>query len=162
MGDEERGGAGAAQERHRILADAVAHAPVEVGEGLVEQQQARPRRQRPHQRDPLLLAPREGLRVAVGARAQAHLVEERIRRLGAVVERYKGEIETFEGLIVLAAEEQAAAEAKAATAAVERKPAATNRKMRRSSSKGGGGTRAEDKNKKKKGAKKNKRKNRKK
>ena len=56
VGDEQRGHPGAGEDLADLLAQAVAQAGVEVRERLVEQDQLRGRRQRPRQRDPLLLA----------------------------------------------------------------------------------------------------------
>ena len=58
VGDHDGGGAGLAQDRHGLVADGVAHAPVEVGERLVHEEHAGPRRDRAGERDPLLLAAR--------------------------------------------------------------------------------------------------------
>ncbi len=59
-------GAGLAQDRHGLVADRVAQAPVEVGERLVHEEHARTRRDRARQRHPLLLAAGEDMRVIGG------------------------------------------------------------------------------------------------
>ena len=54
-----------------FVADAVAQPVVEAREGLVHEQDRRPRRQRPGKRHPLLLAARELVRIALGVTGEA-------------------------------------------------------------------------------------------
>ena len=59
-------GAGLAQDRHGLVADRVAQAPVEVRERLVHEEDARTRRDRARQRHALLLAAGEDMRIIGG------------------------------------------------------------------------------------------------
>ena len=71
MGDQQR--------RHLLGVEDLGHGvqqpqpgfQIEAGEGLVEQQHPRTRRQRPRQRDPLLLSSGEGLGQGIAQRTQA-------------------------------------------------------------------------------------------
>ncbi len=62
--DEQGGGAGALEDVAQIEREPLAQVGVEVREGLVEQQDRRRRRQRARERDALLLAARELVRIA--------------------------------------------------------------------------------------------------
>src|SRR5262249_20960923 len=57
--NEERRDADLADELRELAARALAKRRVEVGKGLVQEQDSRPRRERPREGDPLLLAPRK-------------------------------------------------------------------------------------------------------
>ena len=87
----------------------------------------------------------EGFTAAAQSALDAFWDEEaRMRRLDALAEKYKVEVEIFEGMVVLAAErqeEEVAAAAAAGVPGVEAPaaPAATNRKMRRSTKRAPGG-----------------------
>ena len=70
VGDEDRRHRDLPLQRLQPHPGPVAQLGVEVGERLVEQQQARRRRQRPGQRDALLLAARQLVRVALGQVAE--------------------------------------------------------------------------------------------
>ncbi len=59
VGDEDGRRAGGAQGLAQVEREALAQPPVERGEGLVEQEQAGARRERPRERDALALAPAE-------------------------------------------------------------------------------------------------------
>ena len=61
---------GLPQDRDGLVADGVAHAPVEVGERLVHQQHAGARRDGARERDALLLAAGQGVRIFVGVVAR--------------------------------------------------------------------------------------------
>jgi len=58
VGDHDGGRAGLAQDRHRLVADRVAHTAVEVREGLVHEEDTGTRRDGARQRHPLLLTAR--------------------------------------------------------------------------------------------------------
>ena len=70
VGDEQHRRPLLLEDVERLVADAVAQPVVEAGERLVHQQDRRPRRQRPRQRHPLLLAARELVRVLVAVPRQ--------------------------------------------------------------------------------------------
>ena len=59
----------------RVVADLVAQAHVETGEGFVEQHDVGLRRQGPGQGDALLLAARQSVGEGVGLTAHAHLFQ---------------------------------------------------------------------------------------
>ena len=75
MGDEQRRGAGVLQDRAHLVGQAFAQVDVEVGEGLVQQQQLRRRRQRARQRDALLLPARQLVRRTLRGMAQPDQIE---------------------------------------------------------------------------------------
>ena len=87
VGDEQRRGAGGPQGLADLAAHLRAQAGVERVEGLVEQDQARLRRQRPRQRHPLLLAAgelvREALRRGRQGRPAEQLLDPAAAPLGA-------------------------------------------------------------------------------
>ncbi len=64
------------QKLQRPVANAVAQPVVEAGKGLVHQHHPRPRRQRPRQRDPLLLAPRQLVRMLRAKAGKVHLFKQ--------------------------------------------------------------------------------------
>ena len=72
VGDDDGGRVGFAQHRQRLAAHGLAHARVEAGERLVEHQDAGARRDGARQRQPLLLAARQPVRIVVlrGRRAR--------------------------------------------------------------------------------------------
>jgi hypothetical protein len=70
--DEQRRGARALQDGPDVVRQPVAQVGVQAGEGLVQQQQVGPRRQRPRQRHALLLAAGKLVRRAPRGMAQAH------------------------------------------------------------------------------------------
>ena len=72
------------QHVQRVVAHLVAQPGVEAGEGLVEQQRLRPRRQRAGQRHPLLLAAGEHVRIGAGIGLQAD-AGQRLRHLPAAL-----------------------------------------------------------------------------
>jgi len=76
MRDQQHGGACLFQQAQRLIADAVAQAFVEAREGLVHQHDPRFRRQRPCQRHPLLLAPRQLMREHVDMAGHVHPFEQ--------------------------------------------------------------------------------------
>ena len=76
MGDEEDSGPLLVEDVEGLVADAVAQAVVEAGEGLVHQQDRRPRRQRAGERDALLLAAGEFVRKAAGMAAEPDPLEQ--------------------------------------------------------------------------------------
>jgi len=84
MSDEQRRRAGVLQDRAHLVGEALAQVDVEVGEGLVEQQQLRRRGQRPRQGDALLLPARQLVRRALGGMAQAHQVQHLAHPHGAL------------------------------------------------------------------------------
>ena len=73
------GGAAGAAAPQGVGPDPVAGAPVEVRERLVEEQDARPRRQGPGQGDALALAARERAGIALGPAREADLLQPRLR-----------------------------------------------------------------------------------
>ena len=66
MGHDQRRGPNPAQDVDRLLAHVLAQAYVQAGERLVEQHDRRTRRQGAGERDPLLLAARKHVGIAVG------------------------------------------------------------------------------------------------
>ena len=64
--DQDRGDVLLLEDLAHFQAQPLAQVDVEVGEGLVEQQQLRPRRERARERDALLLAAGKLVRVAAG------------------------------------------------------------------------------------------------
>jgi hypothetical protein len=66
VSDHDRGRPGLAQDRHRLVADRVAHAPVEVENGSSIRRHAGPGRDGARQRDALLLATGQRIRKAQG------------------------------------------------------------------------------------------------
>ena len=77
VGDQDRRRARVFQDRAHFDRKALAHVDVEIRERLVEQQQPGARRQRPCQRDALLLAAGELVRIDVGQVDQADQLEHR-------------------------------------------------------------------------------------
>jgi len=71
VGDQQRGDAQALEHRAQVVAQAPAQVGVEAGEGFVEQQQVGARCQRAGQRDALLLAAGEFVRIAIGQAVEA-------------------------------------------------------------------------------------------
>ncbi len=71
MGDEHGAGAAGLEDLAHLGRQALAQVDVEVGEGLVHQHQRRPRRERAAERDALLLAARQLVRIALRVRRQA-------------------------------------------------------------------------------------------
>lgn len=76
MGDQERGKAEAFAQLAQVLAELTPQRGVEGGEGLVEEQQARPARERARDRHSLLLAARELVGMARGERPQTRGIEQ--------------------------------------------------------------------------------------
>ena len=75
VGDEDGGDAEGALQRLQLVAQSDAHLGVERGQGLVEQQQLRPGRERAGQRHALLLAAGDLVGIAVGEGAELHDVQ---------------------------------------------------------------------------------------
>ena len=75
VGDEQGGGVGVFEDDAQLVGEAFAQVHIEVGKGLVQQQELRLRCQRPRQGDALLLPAREFMRVAVLGVGQADEVE---------------------------------------------------------------------------------------
>ena len=73
--DEQRGGVALLQDHAHLLRQPLAQVHVQTGEGLVQQQQAGPRRQRAGHRHALLLAAGQLVRRTPGRVAQAHQIE---------------------------------------------------------------------------------------
>src|SRR5690606_41954973 len=82
-----------------VLPDLLAQGRIQAGERLVEQHQARPRRQRPGERHPLLLATREHVRVALGMAAHVDLGEQLARAPFARSEEHTSELQSRENLV---------------------------------------------------------------
>ena len=76
VGDQDGAGAARLEDVAHFAAQAAAQLHVQVGEGLVEQQQARLRRQGAGQRDTLLLAAGEFVRVALAQVAELDQIEQ--------------------------------------------------------------------------------------
>jgi len=76
VGDQQDRGALFLQKRQGVVANAVAQAFVEAREGLVHQKDPRPRRQRAGERDALLLAARQLMRVFRAEPAQRHPLQQ--------------------------------------------------------------------------------------
>jgi hypothetical protein len=71
VSDDDRGRADLLQQRHGLVAHHIAQTAVEIGEGLVHQQHAGPRRHSAGQRDALLLAARQHVRIGLGEVGEA-------------------------------------------------------------------------------------------
>ena len=82
VGDDQARGARAAQQVLRLRAHGAAQHLIEIGEGFVERQQRRPRRQSAGERDALLLAARELVRIVARAPRQADEIEHRLDAAG--------------------------------------------------------------------------------
>src|SRR5262249_25581888 len=75
VGDEDRRGTGGAQDLLDLVPHLGPEVGVQVGKGLVQEDQRRRQRPRPGDCDPLLLTPRELVRIAVGGVRQVDQVE---------------------------------------------------------------------------------------
>ena len=73
--DEDRRRAGLAEQLQGVLTDAIAQTAIEAGECFVHEQHAWARQESASQRDALLLASRQHVRVAVRILTQPHAVE---------------------------------------------------------------------------------------
>jgi hypothetical protein len=82
---EQRGRAGVAQNQLDLAPEVAAERRVEVRERLVQQHDLRLGRERARERDPLALAPRQLVRVAVGLVLEAHQLERPAREPVALV-----------------------------------------------------------------------------
>ncbi len=76
VGDEDRGGSGFDQDRAHLSPHPIPLGGIEVGEGLVQQDDLGLGCQRPGQSDPLLLAPGQFVGHAPGEPAEAHQAED--------------------------------------------------------------------------------------
>ena len=75
VGDHESARIRAFEPPQRLHADLLPEVLVEPGEGLVEEQHLRPRRERPKQGDALLLTARQGVRIALREVFETHLAQ---------------------------------------------------------------------------------------
>src|SRR4029079_9007632 len=76
MGDEDRGGPRLAKEFNGAAADEIACAAVEIGKGLVHEDDIRPRRGGAGERAPRLLAARDEMRKGVAEGGEADAIEQ--------------------------------------------------------------------------------------